>query len=229
MVNIYMNIKCLVLPGFIVAIIGLASCKNNDEVFKPVVSTYLNIVNASADTLNFYLNGTRQNNGSSFYPGSQSFYLVVPAGQQNYQFKKAGNPFVLFSVPLTLKDSVNNSLYIAGESPDKTFSTLDSLFIDTVANTTQVRFANASPDAGNLSVKVGDTVNFKARSFKTSSVFLPTGSGLKRVQIYLEGAAVPRVDTTIAFNPGRIYTLFSKGLINGKGSSVFGVGLIINY
>jgi hypothetical protein len=225
-----MNIRCSILL-FIAAIIGLVSCKNNDEVFKPVVSTYLNVVNASADTLNFYLNGTRQNNSSSFYPGSQSFYQVVPAGQQNFQFKKAGSSVVLFSVPLTLKDSVNHSLYIAGETTDKSFYTVD--FLDTTGISSslslKVRFVNASPDAGSLNVSIGDTVSFKASTFATTSGFLKTGSGLKRVQVYQAGSVTPKVDTIITFNPNRIYTLFSKGLINGKGSSVFDVGLIINY
>jgi len=92
-----------------------------------------------------------------------------------------------------------------------------------------VRFVNASPDAGLLNVFVGDTVNFKSRAYKTSTVFLPTGSGQKEVKIYQVGVATPKVDTVIAFRPGRIYTLFSKGLINGKGNSVFSVGMILNY
>jgi hypothetical protein len=84
------------------ALTGLYSCKNNDEIFQPKVSAFINVVNASADTLNFYLNGTRQNNASSLSPGGQSFYIAVPDGQQNYQFKKPGDFNVLFSVPLTL-------------------------------------------------------------------------------------------------------------------------------
>src|ERR1700743_611236 len=98
-----MNNRCLIL-FFIAASMGLASCKNNDNVFPKKVTTQINVVNASADTLNIFLNGTRQNNNSSLFPGGQSFYLNVPAGMLNYQFKKAGASAVLFGVPLTLPD-----------------------------------------------------------------------------------------------------------------------------
>jgi hypothetical protein len=225
-----MNTKCSILLLVIVAvIIGFSSCKNNDNVFPKVVTTLMNVVNASADTLNFYLNGTRQNNSSSLYTGSQSFYITVPAGSQNYQFRKPGTSNYLFSLPLNLKDSTNNSLYIISTSPINTFTTIDSLNKDTVPNSTQLRFVNTSSDAGSVDVFVGDTVNFKSRAFKTATVFLPTGSGQKEVKIYLAGAATPKVDTVITFQPARIYTLFSKGLINGKGNSRFNVAVVINY
>jgi len=231
-----MNIKYSILI-FIAAIIGLASCKNNDEVFTQATNTNLTVVNATADTLNFYLNGTRQNNGSSIYPDGSVVNLTVLGGLQNYQFKKAGAFTVLFSVPLNLKgvpayltDSIYNSLYVSGESPALSFHTLDTLPANYryVTDTSFVRFVNASPNAGSLNVFVGDTVNFKGRGFKSSTVFLPAGSGLKQVQIYLAGAATPAIDTAITFIPNQVYTLFSKGMLNGKGNLVFDVGVVIN-
>ncbi|HEY8783341.1 MAG TPA: DUF4397 domain-containing protein [Mucilaginibacter sp.] len=223
-----MNIRCSILI-FIGVITGFVSCKNNDNVFKTVIYTHINIVNASADTLNFYLNGTRQNNTSSIYPTSQSFYLTVPGGTQNYQFKKAGGFTALFNMPLNLKDSTNYSLYVAGETTDQAFSTIDTLLKDTVQNMSLVRFVNASPDAGSLGVTVGDTVNFKTRPFKSSSVFLPVGSsGLKEIRIYLAGSSIPKIDTTVAIEPNKTYTLFSKGLLNGKSNIAFGLGVAIN-
>jgi hypothetical protein len=214
-----MSIKRFILFSVIVGI-GLSSCKNNDNFFIPVVTT----VNASANTLNFYLNGTRQNNGSSIFPAGSVTHLFVPSGAQNYQFKIAGNPDVLFSVPLTLTPNIYNSLYITGATTATAFNTVDTLRNDT----TTVRFVHASPDAGSLNVFVGDTVNFKSRVFKSSSVFLPVGSGQKHVRIFQTGSATAKVDTIITMQPRRTYTLFAKGLLNGKGASVFDVGIILN-
>jgi len=211
---------------FIAAVIGLVSCKNNDEVFKTVLNANVNVINASADTLNFYLNGTRQNNTSSLYPTSFSYYLPVPSGQQNYQFKKAGGFTDLFSVPLNLKVSTYNSLYITGGTSGQAFSTIDTLQKD--SSLVLVRFVNASPDAGNLTVSIGDTVYFPARTFKTSSKFLPVGSGIKTVKIYQAGTTNLLIDTAITMLPNDSYTLFSKGLLKGKGNSMFDVGVVLN-
>ena len=211
------------------ALTGLYSCKNNDEVFPVTGVAFFNVVNASTDTLNFYINGTRQNNASSLFPGGQSFYLPVPDGKQNYQFKKAGGFNVLFSVPLNLSDSSNTSLYIYGETAGQAFTTNDVLLRDTShLDTTQIRFVNISPDAGSLNVTVGDTLSFMSQAFKSSTAFKGVGGGQKEVKITQAGAAAPLKDTTIVFQRGYIYTLFSKGLLNGKGNAAFAVGVIIN-
>ena len=56
----------VLLAGLITAFL---SCKKNNDA--PVVSTSidsLNVVNATANTINLYLNGTRLNNNSNLYP-----------------------------------------------------------------------------------------------------------------------------------------------------------------
>ena len=213
---------------FIVMIIGFLSCKNNDNVFKPVTYTDLTVVNATADTLNFYLDGTRQNNSSSLHPGGLAVHTAVFAGSQNFQFKKVGSASVLLNIPLKLNPNVFNSLYIAGETPDKVFNTLDTLVTDALPNLATVRFVNASPDAGNLTVTIGDTTYVKSSPFKSSSGFFIAGSGQKVIKVYQFGGALPKIDTIIAFQANRAYTLFSEGLLNGKGNSAFRVGIILN-
>ena len=226
----YMNIRYSIFI-LITALVVLASCgKNNDNVFKPVVSSYINVVNASADTLNFFVNGTRQNNISSLFPGSQLSYLVVPAGLQNYSFKKAGSPVVLINTPLNLQDSVYHSLYVTAGATIGSFNTVDILDTSgTKSLFAKVRFVNASPDAGNLNVSVGNSVNFNGRAYQSSSAFSLVNGGQTEIKIYLSGSAIPKVDTIIAMLPNHLYTLFSKGLLNGKGGAVFGVGLALNF
>lgn len=215
-----MNIRYTVL---FVAAIAMASCKNNDNVFPKQISSYLNVVNASADTLNVYLNGTRQNNTTSLFPGGQSFYITVPAGVQNYSFKKAGSPNVLFSVPLNLKDSVDNSIYVTGETAAGSFTSVDVPRADSVH--AALRFVNASPDAGSLDVAVGDSLKFfPAVAFKSVTAFLPVGGGQKRIRVYLAGAANAAIDTTITIVPSNGYTLFSEGSVNNK-NKTFKIGV----
>src|SRR5665213_1876561 len=134
-----MNTRYLVL-FFVLVLAGLLSCKNNDNVFPKVSYTGITVVNASADTLNFYLNGTRQNSASSLFPAGNSGLKIVPSGLQNYQFKKAGRPDVLLSVPLNLTTNTFNSVYVTGETAASIFKTVDTIPPDTVPLITSVRF-----------------------------------------------------------------------------------------
>ncbi len=216
---------------FIIVVMGLLSCKNDDNVFAPVNYSYINFVNASGDTLNFFLNGTRQNNLSGINPTSQTFYIKVPDGQQNLQFKKTGSPVVLFNVPLKLAENFNYSIYVADEASTGVFYSQDILDTSGISkgNFFKLRFVNASPDAGNLSVSIGDTASFSALAYAQTSALRVVGSGKKTIKVYQAGATLPLIDTIIAMQPQFIYTLFSKGLINGKGTSKIGVGLARNY
>ena len=220
-----MNIKLLLL--LTVLAFGLASCKKTDDASATVQTTGLNVVNASSDTLNYYLNGTRINNASSIYPLGSSGYLQVAIGEQNYAFKRPRSSEVLMSLPLALDSGKTYSLYVAGRSPDLTFSTIDTLAVDT-GRRAMIRFVNASPDAGTLDVMVGDTVNFKVRAFKTATVFLPVNAGEKHIRVYQSGSATAKIDETRTLIGGRVYTLFTKGKLNGAGSAALGTGLIVN-
>ncbi|MCR8558246.1 DUF4397 domain-containing protein [Mucilaginibacter sp. BJC16-A38] len=226
-----MNTRYLILL-FVAAAIGLSSCKNNDNVFPKQVSAFYKIINGSSDTLNYYLNGTRQNNGSSLFPGgATTYYLAVPAGSDNFQFKKNGALDVLFSVPEKLGDSVTYSLYIYGPSVDQTFKTTDVFNPDTstvVDKITQARFVNVSPDIGDLDVYVGDTLKYQTGTFKSSN-FITFGKGVKDVKVYLAGTKTLAKDTTFTMTDHTIYTIYSHGLKNGKGATKFNVAFTLNY
>jgi hypothetical protein len=222
-----MNTRCVILLLTVVTG-GLLSCKNNDSVIRPALQTGLNVVNATADTLNFYINGTRQNELSAIYPTGYLGLILIPSGPQNYQFKKAGSPNVLINAPMSFDYNTHNSIYVTGESADKVFNTLDVLpNIDTFKFTTAVRFVNAAPDAGNLDVFI-DSLEFPGVAYKSFSAFPLMGSGQKRVKVYLSGMATARLDTVMTFQSNIDYTLFTKGLINGKGNAAFNVGRLIN-
>jgi hypothetical protein len=231
------------LPGlffiaFIIGLsaIGLSACKKNNDAPSTVNSIdSLNIINASVDTINFYLNGTRLNNNSNLYPAGSSGYYTVPSGLQSYQIKKAFNPATsivqtLFSIPLTFEAHHYYSLFVAGETLALAFSTVDTLKANTIKNTCKVRFVNASPDAGSLDMAVGDTTQFKNQAFKSASGFVLVGvSGRKPIKVYATGSTVPIISGIVNLLAGKSYTFYSKGKLNGTGNAVFSVGATINF
>ncbi len=236
-----MNTRLLVLlvGAFI---IGFSACKKNNDAPTVALKSNLNIVNASADTVNFYLNGTRLNNNSNLYPLVSTGYLTnILAGSQNFQVKKMFNPVsstvqTLFTIPLKLETGTYYSLYIAGETSDNAFEIRDftqghadtllsmTSTADTLQTTSLIRFVNASPSTGNLDIFIGDTVKFINVPFKTAANFTLINSGSKKAfSVYKTGTNTPLITGTLVLTPGTAYTVYSKGALNGTNNSAFGI------
>jgi len=222
----------VLLAGLITAFL---SCKKNNDA--PVVSTSidsLNVVNATANTINLYLNGTRLNNNSNLYPSGSTGYYQVPGGQQAYQVKNIFNPATsvvqtLFSITLPLVPHHYYSLFVAGQTSAQAFTTLDTLQNDTVANQCYVRFVNASPTSGNFDFAVGDTLKFTNTAFKLASGFVSVGvSGLKPLVLYQSGSSTPLISATYSLIAGQSYTFYTQGNLNGTGSSALSLGVTVN-
>jgi len=216
-------------PTFLFFIIaaGLASCKNNDNVFpaKNLDATF-KIVNASPNTINYFLNGTRLNNGGGLSPGVATLYIATTAGQQNFQFKLDGSPDILFSWPEKMPDSVNYTLYITGNTADKAFRTREILNPD--SGFVALGLVNASSAAGNLDITVGDTLRFKEVGFKTQTKFIGVANGDREIKVYKAGTTTLLKDTIFTINQNRVYTIYTYGTPGAAGNSKFGVGITLN-
>lgn len=223
-----MNIKLPILAALIIAL-GMASCKKGNDVATVPLNTSINVVNASGDTINIYVNGTRINNINSLYPMGSSDYLTVTTGTQNYQFKKAGTPNALFSLPLTLDTAKTYTLFVAGTTADNTFLSADLIpdFPDTVA---VVRFVHTSAGAGSLDARVGggDSTKYLARTYKSISGYQRVFPGIKNVRIFKAGTTTAVIDTTRTFSAGKAYTIFTNGAFTGARGNTAGIGLTTN-
>ncbi|RYU89998.1 DUF4397 domain-containing protein [Mucilaginibacter terrigena] len=221
-----MKLKILVFIAF-TGLVGLAACKKGDDAPIATKTTLINFINASTDTLNFYVNGTRLNTLSSSYPIASTGYIQTPLGEQNYQVKKMGSPTALFDLPLPVNSANIYSFFVTDGTLENTFTTADSLYTlpDSV---TTIRFAHTSPNLGDVDVTVGDTVKFNARAFKTATIFLAVNPGVKRIRVYKAGTSDLLSDEQRTLQPRRAYTLFTKGTLTAAGSTASGTGLIIN-
>jgi len=93
-----------------------------------------------------------------------------------------------------------------------------------------VRFVNASPDAGSLDFAVGPSVKFSSHDFKSASGFrLVDTSSLMPIMLFQSGSSTPIISGHYALFPGKSYTFYSKGKLNGTGNAVFSVGVTVNY
>ena len=208
-----MKVKILLLL-FAALVTAVISCKKSGDVAPIVKIAFINIINATQDTLNIYQSGTRLNNTSNLYPSGSLAGLSVVAGTQNYQFKKAGNPNTLMEVPVTTDTLVTHTLFVAGETPDKVFLTQDVLKNDT-ANVVKIRFINASPMASNVDVYIGSNIVYKNLAFKAETAYRNVSSGANVLSIYQAGTTNLLTGGTLTLTSGN-YTLYTKGGITGN-------------
>jgi hypothetical protein len=229
-----MNARLFVLLFFTV-VIGFLSCKDKDLPPPAIARTTLNVSNATAGGIKYYINGTRQNDLAVIISGGSTGYLYVPGGTQLYKFSNAYGDFsTLFTNTYTLDTSRFYSMFVCGATADKTFKIDDPFIVaDTIiANDTLnlkaiIRFVNASPDAGNLdfTVNKGDTVSLKSYKFQDWSTYLGVNAGKKEIKVYPAGSSTPSIDTMLTFSPHVIYTLFTKGSSTGTGNAAFSINV----
>src|ERR1700741_2672819 len=108
-----MNFRLSIL-FFVLVLCSMAACKQQNNVVPtpPADPPILNVVNATTDTLDYFINGNRQNNYSDIYQDGATNSLYSVFGTANYSFKKAGSQVVLFKQSYTLDTATFYSLFV---------------------------------------------------------------------------------------------------------------------
>jgi hypothetical protein len=239
----------IILLTVVASIYGCSKASDTPVATTP--ATVLNVINTTNDTLNYYLNGTRQNSQSSIYSNGSSGYLSVQSKEQNYQFRKNGSNSVLFSLPLTL-DTIHTkygdtvitknattgattttiarirgySLFVNGEGSDKTFLRLDTIKVNSDSAT--VRFVHSAINAPALDLSIGD-ISFKNQSYGGTSQFKAQVAGSNKViTVYLAGGTTVIYTQKITLLVATSYTLYVKGVPGGVGKAALTVGSFVN-
>ncbi|GGH20395.1 DUF4397 domain-containing protein [Mucilaginibacter phyllosphaerae] len=219
--------KIPVLIAFAV-VLAFTACKKGNDVATTTLSTYINFINTTGDTLNFYVNGSRLNTPSTVYPLGASGYLLSPIGRQNYQVKKNADPAVLYGLPLPLDSGIVYSFYTTGNTADKAFTTIDTLR-SVPLTVSYIRFVNTSPNAGSLDVSFNDTTRFSDCAYKSSTGYKSFTPGSKTVTIKKAGTGEILSQETRVLVAGRGYTLFTKSTLSATGANATpATGLILN-
>jgi len=221
-----MKFKLFVFIVFI-GVIAIVSCKKgNDDAPATPLKTSINFINASSDTINFYVNGTRLNSTAASYPLASTGYLTTPLGEQNYQVKKDRNPNTLFNLVLPVDTGKVYSFFVTDNTSENTFTIVDTLSkVDTLS---LIRFVHTSPKLANIKVEVGDTVKFASSSFKSVSKYEHIRPGIKQVKVIDAATGDTLINETRTLQVGRAYTLFTRGGLTATASkATTGTGLII--
>lgn len=231
-----MNKRRIIILLGVVFIIGMVACKKNNDAPSVKLVSHLNIINASTDTVNLYLNGSRLNNNSNLYPLYSSGYLQVPAFAQNFQVKKLFNQATntvqqLFSIPVKLDTSKYYSLFIAGETQAQAFTTVDPLHTDTTSRKCLVRFVNASSDTtSRYDMVIGSAPKITGQKFGTASNFsYADTSSVAPIALFKAGSTDTIAKFTLSLLEHKWYTVYTTGKLGGAGSAALGLVVMVNF
>ena len=195
------------------------------------------MINASADTFNIYLNGTRKNSTSTILPGFSTGYYPVPAGQLSCQIKKPFNTATntmqtLFSITIPADKHPYHTLFVTDENVNDAIVTVDDFPADTLNKMCLIRLVNSSPGSTGLDMSYADTIRFSNILFKKAGDFIlistvsgASASGLIPLKIFNNGSATPLLIDSVSLSEKTAYTIYTLGT---PGSAGFSIGLRSN-
>lgn len=210
----------------------MSACVKNDPPIATQPTVNINVVNATEDVLNFYLNGTRQNSTIGISPLGANGVVPIPYGSV-LTFKKQFDRFtyenadVLFTVPVNVDTAGTNrryTLFAAGQTSADVFFVRDTLVSD--AKNAKLRFVVASPEVTKLKVSMNDTLRFTTTIFKQKSIFTTVGNGAKNLVIRDADTNEILFTTKLILTVNNNYTLFTQG--KRGANPTFRAGLITN-
>lgn len=211
----------------------LSSCSKNTSTTPSAITAQLNIINVSPDLypVDLYI-ALRKQNARSYTYAVPSGYLSLSSLATPLEIRTTRNPAIIFTKNDTsLIVNIKYSLFVTGLVSDNTRSTIfvtDTDAIPTVGRG-KVRFINASARSANVDVYANGTLAFKNQGFKSVSRYLELTAGVYDLKIYAVNTTSVLADlpnTTI--QDGRLYTLYTRGVVGRTDSAAFAAGLITN-
>lgn len=209
----------------------MASCGKDGNASPTGLNTQLNIINASPDVLpiDLYITGSKQNLRSFIY-GTPSGYIYLNSLDQPLQIRTQKNE-TIFTADSVLRVNTKYSVFITGLVSDNTRSSIFLTDSDPAPGLghAKVRFVNASARAVNLDVYANGTLAFQNRGVKAVSKFLELTAGIYDFKL------CPANSKTVLFDfpnntlqDGRLYTIYSRGIVGHTDTSSFSAGIIVN-
>ena len=212
----------------------MASC-GKTAVSPAASNIQLQVVNAGPDILpvNLYINFTLQNTTPYAYPNA-SGYITPTTIDTPIQIRTAetsGGTF--FNLDYVLKPNTRYTLFVTGLRVDQNTSTpiftVDTAAVPTVGRG-KVRFVNASPRSPGLDIYANGTLAFSNQAFRAVAPFIELPAGIYDFKIFNAGTNTNVINDfpNITIQDGRLYTLYTYGIIGRTDTSAFASSILVN-
>ena len=235
------NMICAMLASAFLAQV-LAACNNDNGAVSPSSTTKLLVINTSPDIGPgaAFSNNAQIGKGSEVNVAARTYfrYATIPAyygigtGALTLQLRTPILGTILSSDTITTAANKTYSLFLVGLLSVDSLSSV--MLRDTAAlparGNGKIRFLNASPRTPALDVYVNGTLGFTKIKYKGVSPFIEVPAGVYDFKLTANGAPTSILTdlqrTTIL--DGKIYTLYSKGLVGRTDTAAISLNVITN-
>ena len=221
------------LPAMaILATLSLTSCGSDDNSnpLAPALQARVMTVHASPDApaVDLLVDGAVAGTGLAF--PNNTPYLGVAAGTRNVKVNVAGTSTTVINANLPVTGGVNYTVFASDVVASITPIVLTDDLTTPATGKAHVRFVHLSPDAPAVDVAVqGGPVLFANKAFKQFTSFTPVNVGTYNLEVRPAGSSTVVLPLNgIVLQPGKIYTVFAKGLVGGSGANALGAQIIVN-
>ena len=225
------KLRFALLAVGILSTVALTGCGSDDNnPLAPVAPARVMAVHASPDApaVDLIVDGAVAGTGLAF--PNNTTYLEVAAGTRNVKVNVAGTSTTVINASLPVTSGSSYTVFASDVVASISPVVLTDDLTAPAAGKAHVRFVHLSPDAPAVDVAVqGGPVLFANKAFKESTPFTPVDAGTYNLEVRPAGSATVVLPLNgIVLQPGKIYTVFAKGLLAGSGGQALGAQIIVN-
>jgi hypothetical protein len=214
----------------------ISSCGKSGSTSAIGSNTQLEVLNLSPDVhpINLYLGFVEQNTTTYSYP-YPSGYFQLNTIDTPLQIRSASSSTKnLLTFDPRFQSNHKYSLFITGQY--STDSTITAVFTEDDSTATppigfgKIRFINLSIPNTSIDVVAGGSTVFQGIPYLVPSIYKAIPVGNYTFQFVPTGSASALTTTlsTATIQDGRLYTLYSYGIVGRTDTSAFNAGLLIN-
>jgi hypothetical protein len=226
-----LNLAALVLPG-------LTSCNNDSDTVNPTGSNVqLQVLNLSPDSypVELFINNLRINTAYRFNTAPAYFYLNDTSNPLQLRSTRVDTPRIFTRDTVSYKPDTRYTLFFTGLFSDNTLRSIvtvdDTASLPPVGKGGKIRFVSASArNAGSYDIWANGAPAIKNTAYGTVSDYVTLPAGNYSFRVYAQNTSTNSLADlpNVTIQDGRLYTLYSRGLVGRTDSAAFGLAVLAN-
>lgn len=209
----------------------IVACSDKDDNIIIIPKSTVSVTQASYDVEALDLFVNKEKTKANFEFTHTLNYVDLLAGKNSITIKEAGKADTLLTSEIDFKEGKTYSIFIANTIEDIEYVLIEDNLTAPKEGEAKVRFVNMSPESTNLDilVKDEDANLFENAEFKKASSFKELTPGTYTFEIkQADSEDVLFSLEDVKIEKGKIYTIWTKGIVDGTDAAEFGAKVIVN-